>query len=182
MAARAILIAASTASVPLLAGTIGPHARGRARQQLLRQDPAEQSHAELRKVAGARRHHILHGLDRLGVVAPNREHPIATEQVEVAVALRVDQMCPLAAHPHPVEPSVRRMRPIWGLRWRSLSARSSPVRDARISRTGGMGAGGMDQEYGSPRPGPRGAEAEHTPRDALPPPARAISIGAHAAA
>ncbi len=78
-------------------------ARRRAREQLLGEHAAEQRHAELRQVAGPRGHRLLHGRDRLGVVAPDREHAIAAEQVEVALAALVDQVRALAAAPRLVE-------------------------------------------------------------------------------
>ncbi len=97
------MIAASTASVPVLAGTIARDARRRAREQLLGEHAAQQRHAELRQVAGARLHHLSHRGDRRGVVAPDREHAVAAEQVEVALAVGVDQVRALAAGPHAVE-------------------------------------------------------------------------------
>ena len=88
------------------AGVGGDHRRDavrRTRQQRLGQDPAEQRHAELWQVAGARGHHLLNGLDRLRMVAPDRKHAVAAEQVQVALAVGVDQVCALAAAPHLVE-------------------------------------------------------------------------------
>ena len=115
MAARAILIAASTASVPLLAGTIAATEPGGARKQLLGEHAAEQRHPELWQVGGVRGHRVAHGGDRLGVVAPDREHPIAAEQIEVALALGVDQVRALARRPTCLSnPSVRTIRPAGG--------------------------------------------------------------------
>ena len=58
VAARATLIAASTASVPAVRRDHRRDAVGRAREQLLGEHAAEQRHAELRQVARARRHHL----------------------------------------------------------------------------------------------------------------------------
>ena len=117
VAARAILIAASTASVPVFAGTIAATLSGRAREQLLGEHAAQQRHAELRQVAGARRHHLLHRRDRLGVVAPDREHAVAAEQVEVALAVaRRSGARPRRRATTLSKPSVRRIRPICGFR------------------------------------------------------------------
>ena len=104
MAAREILIAASTASVPLLAGH---HRRDRAwgtREQLLGEHTAEQRHPELGQVCRVRIHRVAHGRDRLGMVASDREHAVAAEQIEVAIALGVDQMGALPRDPALVEP------------------------------------------------------------------------------
>ena len=76
---------------------------GRKREQLLGEHAAEQRHAQLRQVAGSRRHHLLDRGDRLRVVAPDREHAVAAEQVEVALAVGVDQMRALPSAPHLVE-------------------------------------------------------------------------------
>ena len=103
VAARAILIAASTASVPVLAGTIAATLPGARASSCSASTPLQQRHAELRQVAGARGQHLLHRGDRLGVVAPDREHAVAAEQVQVALAGGVDQVRPLAADPGPVE-------------------------------------------------------------------------------
>jgi hypothetical protein len=77
VAARAILIAAST---------------------------AEQRHAQLGEVARLRVEQLAHPGDHLRVVAPDGEHAVAAEQVQVAIAVGVDQMRPLATDPRPVEP------------------------------------------------------------------------------
>ena len=89
--------------MPVLAGTIAPTLAGRPRQQLLGQHAAQQRHAELRQVAGARLEHLLDRSDRLGMVAPDREHAVTTEQVEIALALGVDQVRALAPGPDLVE-------------------------------------------------------------------------------
>ncbi len=88
------------------AGVRGHHRADRirrAREQLLGQDAAQQRDAELWQVAGASRHDLLDRGDRHGVVAPDREHAVAPEQVEVALAGRVDQVRALAARPGTVE-------------------------------------------------------------------------------
>ncbi len=76
---------------------------GGAREQLLGEHAAEQRHPELRQVPGARGHHLLDRCNRLGVVAPDREHAVAAEQVQIALPVGVDQMCALAARPYLVE-------------------------------------------------------------------------------
>ncbi len=81
-----------------------PDRVGRAPEQLLGQHPAQQRHAELRQVAGARGHDLLDRGDRRGVVAPDREHAIAAEQVQIALTGGVDQMRALAPRPRSVEP------------------------------------------------------------------------------
>ena len=74
-----------------------------ARQQLLRQHPAQQRHAELRQVRGFGGEHVLHRRDHVGMVAAEREHPVARDQVEIALTVGVDQMRPIAADPRAVE-------------------------------------------------------------------------------
>ena len=90
-----------------LGARVGGHHRGdacwRPREQRLREHAAQERHPQLRQVAGAPRHHLLYGGDRLGMVAPDREDPVAAEQIQVAPALGVDQVGPLASLPHPVE-------------------------------------------------------------------------------
>jgi hypothetical protein len=54
-------------------------ARGRSREQLLGEHPAQQRDAQLREVSGAGRHHLLDGRDRLRMVAADREHAVAAE-------------------------------------------------------------------------------------------------------
>ena len=103
VAAREILIAASTASVPVFAGTIAATLPGARASSCSASTPEQQRHAELRQVAGARVQHVLDGGDDVGVVAPDGEHAVAAEQVEVALAGRVDQVRPLAAGPGAVE-------------------------------------------------------------------------------
>ncbi len=101
------------------AGVRGDHrgdAVGSAREQLLGEHAAEQRHAQLREVARARRHHLLDRRDRLRMVAPDREHPVAPEQVEVALPVGVDQVRPLPPLHTLSNPSVRRIRPICGFR------------------------------------------------------------------
>ena len=79
------------------------HARGRAPDQLLGEHPAQERHAELRQVAGAGGEHRLDRRDRLGMVAADREHAVAAEEVQVALAVRIDQVGAVAADPHLVE-------------------------------------------------------------------------------
>jgi hypothetical protein len=61
-------------------------AAGRAREQLLGEDPTQQRHAELREVGRPGGHHILDGRDHVRVVPAQTEHPVAGDQVQVAPA------------------------------------------------------------------------------------------------
>ncbi len=86
-----------------LGAAVGGHHRGDAggcaREQLLGEHAAEQRDAELREVAGARRHHVLHGGDHFWVIAAEREDAVAAEEVEIALTVAVDEVRALATDP-----------------------------------------------------------------------------------
>ena len=103
VASRASLIAASTVSVPVLVEHHVPEVRRRAREQLLGQHARQQRHAELRQVRRVRRQHRLELRADARVVAPDREHAVAGEHVQVALAALVDQLRALGAAPAAVE-------------------------------------------------------------------------------
>ena len=88
-------------------------ARGRTVEQLLGQHPLEQAHAELGHVRRAGRQHLFDGGDRLRVVAPDREHAVSADEVQIALAGLVDEVGPLPCAPGLVEADLRRIRPIW---------------------------------------------------------------------
>ena len=90
-----------------LRAAVGGHHRldaaGRSCQQLLGQDAAQQRHPKLRQVGGVSLHNFAHGGDRPRMVAPDGEDAVATEEVEVAPALGVDQVRALPSRPDAVE-------------------------------------------------------------------------------
>ena len=76
---------------------------GRPRDQLLREQARKHADAELRQVGAVGVEQLVQRGDHVGVVAPDREGAVARQQVEVAVAPRVDQVRALAARPGAVE-------------------------------------------------------------------------------
>jgi hypothetical protein len=85
-----------------------------AREQLLGQHPLEQGHAQLRQIGRPGLEHAADGVGDLRVVATHREHPVAAEEIEVAVAVLVDQVGALAVHPAAVEAQRAHDPPSWG--------------------------------------------------------------------
>ncbi len=73
-------------------------------EQLLGQDTAQERHPELRQVGGSRGQQLVDGRDHVRVIASEREHAVARDQVEVALAVGVDQVRAVAADPGPIEP------------------------------------------------------------------------------
>ena len=70
----------------------------------------------------------MHRGDHVGMVAPEREHPVAGDQIEITPTLGIDQMRSVAADPGPVEPERAQDAPHLRVEITILRVISSPAR------------------------------------------------------
>ena len=70
----------------------GVERRRRAGDQLLGEQPRQRRDPELGKVGGVGVEHPVQLRLHVRVIAPEREHAVAAEQVQVAVAIAIDQV------------------------------------------------------------------------------------------
>ena len=73
------------------------------REQILGEQAGGERDAQLREVGRPRRERLRERVAYVRVVAAEREHAVAAEQVEVTIAARVDQLGALGRHPAAVE-------------------------------------------------------------------------------
>ena len=126
-----------------LGAGVGGHHRGDpcrgARDERLGQHARKDRHAELGEVRAVRVDQLAQRGDDIGVVAPDREGPVAAEQVEVARPVGVDQVRSFAAHPDAVEAERANDPPELGVeeavveRHRLAGARSEGLSDGGVS-------------------------------------------------
>ena len=77
--------------------------RGRALQQLFREEPRQQRDAELHRSGSVELERLDERRPDSGIVPPGVEHPEAPEHVEEAVPVRVVEVLPFGARPDAVE-------------------------------------------------------------------------------
>ena len=103
-AARASLIAASTASVPVLAGTIAATLAGARASSCSARTPGSSETPSCGRFAVEAASTSWSAAITSVMRTADREDAVAGDEIEVAVAVGIDQVRALAAHPGPVEP------------------------------------------------------------------------------
>ena len=88
----------------MFAGTIAPTLAGARASSCSASTPLSSVTPSCGRLPVPRGEHVLHPRDHVRVVAAEREHAVAGDQVEVAVAVGIDQVGAIAADPRPVEP------------------------------------------------------------------------------